>query len=445
MEPVRTIFWVNNRVASLIVSVALGALPVSASADAVTPSLSLPELLAEAQRANPTLREARTRWQAAQARIPQAKGLPAPRIGIEFEEIPKGTVKLNQATIMYQLIQSLPFPGKLSLKHRVAIKDAQLAAMAFKQAEWNIASQMKEAYYELFLLDRELALQQEQRWWIEQAVATAQAQYATGQADQAELLGWQAEALQASNELEVLTHRRRAMAAHLNHLLNRPVHDAVGQPQPMTLQALPATADELVLAATERQPELLMFRYSAERAEASWRLAKRELWPDLETMAELRDPAMGPIGPWDLSLAIALPFWFWTKAKYGVKAALFDKESAQAAYEATRNEIARRIHEHWHEAQAAYQTARLCEDGLLTLRRQAVSSAMAAYQSGRGSGMALAQALQQDAQQRRTYAQHLVAFEQHVVMLEEASGVPLRASHDVSLTEVASEPARATP
>ncbi len=184
-----------------------------------------------------------------------------------------------------------------------------------------------------------------------------------------------------------------------------------------------------MVTARERQPELLAFQFSAERADAALRLAKRGLPPGPETMVELRDPAMGPFGPWDLTLALVIPFWFWTKLQYGVKVAVYDQASAHAAYQAMQNEVARRIHEHWHEAFAAYGTAKLSRDGLIALRKQAVMSASAAYQSGRGSFMELLDALRSLGEQERTYDQQLVSLEQHVVMLEQAVGVPLREAH----------------
>ena len=421
-----------NRSITVVTSLALacGTIGPTSLAAATTAPLSLSQLLEEARRMNPDLLAARKRWEAAQAKIPLAKGLPAPRIGIEFEEIPRGTVKLNQATIMYSLIQSLPFPGKLSARHRVAVKDAQLAAVAFKQAEWDVTSQLKSTYYDLFLLDRELEIQREQLIWLKQAVTVAQTRYAAGLTAQTEVLQAQAEQLTMANDVEVLSHRRSAMASHINHLLNRPVHEALGNPPPIQLRWIPFSVDELVLMAEERQPEMLAFRYSAERADAALRLAKRELLPDLETMFELRDPAMGPIGPWDLSLALVLPFWFWTKLKYGVRVAMFDKESAQAAYQAMRNAIAQRIHEHWHEAFAAYRTAQLCQDGLIGLRKQVVTTTLAAYQSGRGSFVDLLGSLKALREQQQTYYEHLVQLEQHVIMLEQASGIALRTAHE---------------
>jgi outer membrane protein TolC len=348
---------------------------------------------------------------------------------MEFEEIPRGTVKVDRASLMIQLIQSLPFPGKLSLRHQVAVKEAQVAATMFKQAEWDMTSMLKSVYYDLFLVDRELEVQEEQAVWLSQAVASAQSRYATGAALQAEALRAQAEALEASNRVTVLIHHRKALEAHINHLLNRPAQAPVGSPEALPLVPVPSSPDRLLIQAMEHQPELLAFRFSVERAEAAWRLSKRELLPDLETMMELRDPAMGPIGPWDLTLGLVLPFWFWTKQSYGVKVALYDKESAQAAYQGMQNEIQRRIHEHWHEAQAAYETARLCQEGLIPLARQAVTSALAAYQGGRGSFLEVMDALVALRERERTYAEHLVALEQHIVMLEQAVGVPLRQEH----------------
>lgn len=396
------------------------------------PALVLPELLEEVRRLNPDLQAARKRWEAAQQRIPLSKGLPPPRIGVEFENIPRGTFKLNQATIMYSLIQSLPFPGKLSLKGKVAIKEAQMAGAMFKQVEWDVMTQLKSGYYGLYLLDREMEIQREQMALLDQAEATVRMRYAAGGSSQPELLQVQSERLAAGNELEVLAHRRRAMSAHLNHLLDRPAGEEMGPPAPLGLAAVPSGPEELLRTAAESQPELLAFQYSAERAGAAWKLSKRELWPDLETMLELRDPAMGPIGPWDLTLALVLPFWFWTKKKYGVRAALYDKESAELAFRGAHNEIARQVHEHWHEAQAAHATAKLCQDGLIPLGRQRVASLMASYRAGTAMLGDLLGAQRELNEQERAYFRHLVLLEQRLIMLEEAVGVPLRELHQPS-------------
>ncbi len=403
--------------------------PPSSLVWATEGALSLPELIQELRRANPDLLAAKKQVEAMQARIPAARGLPAPRIGVEFEEIPRGTFKVNQATVIYSLLQSIPFPGKLSLRQKVAVAEAQRTAAVFKKAELDLTTQLKTAYYDLFLTDRELEIQREQKIWLDQAVESARARYGTGGISQNELLRLQSEALEAANQVEVLIHRRRGLEAHLNHLLNRPVEGKMAPPAEIPLEPVPSGPEELVAKALENQPELLVFKFSSERAEADWKLAKRELWPDLETMLELRDPAMGPIGPWDLTLALVLPFWFWTKQKYGVRGALFNKESAEHAFQGARNEAARQVHENWHEAMAAYGTAKLCRESLIPLASQAVASEMALYQSGRGSFMELLDALRMLAERKRTYYEHLAGLEQRVILLEQAVGLPLRPEH----------------
>ena len=60
-----------------------------------------------------------------------------------------------------------------------------------------------------------------------------------------------------------------------------------------------------------------------------------------------------------------------------------------------------------------------------------MASAFAAYQSGRGSFSELLGALRRLSESKRTSAEQLVELEQHVVMLEETTGIPLRAAHDV--------------
>lgn len=400
---------------------AIAAAPVSASADV----LRLPQLLEEARRVNPELTAARARWEAAQARVPLATGLPAPTIGVEWESIPRGTVKLNQADLMYRLIQSLPFPGKLSARKRVAIAEAQMAAASFKQAEWDVVTRVKAAYYDLFLVERELDIARQRQVWMEQLEASARARYVTGAAPEAEFLQAQTDALEAANQVAVVRHRWHVAAAHLNHLLNRSGHTA-GSPEPLSLSPVPASPEELLATALTQQPELLAMKFAAERADAAHRLAKRERWPDLETMLELRNPAMGPIGPWDLSLALALPFWFWTKQRYGIKAALYDRVSAEAAYEAMRRDIERRVHEHWHEAAAAAASAALAQEQAIPAQRQAVTSALAAYQGGRGTLPDVVMALDRLAERERGFYEQLVSVEQHLALLEQAVGVPLR-------------------
>jgi len=417
--------------------IVLHPLPLGWASISSTPSLV--EFLEEARQANPSLRAARKEAEAAQARIPLSRGWPAPRIGIEFEEIPKGTVRLDRANLMWQFIQALPFPAKLTARQKVAVKEAQMAAMAFKRMEWEVMTQVKEAYYDLFLLDRHLEIERELQIWLTQAVTAAEARYATGSISKIELLQIQGSVLQSANRIEVLQHRREAAQTHLNHLLSRPITNPIPRIPDLPLTPVPSDPETLIALAEEHQPELNRFRFALERAQAAWRLAKWELLPDLETMLELRDPALGPLGPWDLSLGIVMPFWFWTKQRYGVKVALSDKESAEAAFQAMRLEIARRIHAGWHKAKAAFQTAELYQKQLIPLKTQAIATALARYQTGQETTTNLVGLFKEWSEWRMAYVDHLIELEREIFLLEQAVGLPLRPWEMQSYTSEPSE------
>ena len=56
-------------------------------------------------------------------------------------------------------------------------------------------------------------------------------------------------------------------------------------------------------------------------------LAKRSVFLDLMAEIGLRGITAGGIGPWDLAMAVSLPFWFWTKQRHEIqKEAVFNLE-----------------------------------------------------------------------------------------------------------------------
>ena len=58
--------------------------------------LILNDLIEEAKKNNPEILSAKKRWDASLTRVPQARSLDNPQVGITFEKIPSGTLKLNE-------------------------------------------------------------------------------------------------------------------------------------------------------------------------------------------------------------------------------------------------------------------------------------------------------------------------------------------------------------
>ncbi|MFA5260720.1 MAG: TolC family protein, partial [Candidatus Omnitrophota bacterium] len=169
----------RNIIRMVLVTVMLFDPAFSYSAEPV----SLNALIDEALKNNPQIQAAQRRWEASQARVPQAKSLDNPTIGITFEKIPRGTVKLNKTMPedrMLTLSQFLPFFGKIKLKGKIALIESQMVAAEYKNTELEIINQLKTAYYDLFMNAKEIEFLTESLKLLEGIAAVSESRYAVG-------------------------------------------------------------------------------------------------------------------------------------------------------------------------------------------------------------------------------------------------------------------------
>lgn len=95
------------------------------------PGAGLPELIAFAEARNPGLAAARHRWQAAEARVPQADALPDPQLGLGlvFDQVDADSEYMGER---YSVSQAFPWFGKRGLRADVAASAAGAEAQRFE-------------------------------------------------------------------------------------------------------------------------------------------------------------------------------------------------------------------------------------------------------------------------------------------------------------------------
>src|SRR3989338_7396807 len=150
-------------------------------------TVPLDTLVKIAQENNPEILAAKKQWEASLAIVPQAKSLDNPNIGLTFEKIPKGTLKLNETMPddrMVTFSQFIPLFGKLSLKGKIALVESQMFAAEYKNKELEVASSVKKAYYDLFLNYKEIELNQDSLKLLEDIAKTAESKYIVGDTKQ---------------------------------------------------------------------------------------------------------------------------------------------------------------------------------------------------------------------------------------------------------------------
>ncbi len=390
--------------------------------------LSLDALIKEVKEKNPEILAAKKRWEAALARIPQAKSLENPTVSFEFEKIPRNTMQFNNVMPedrMLSLSQFIPLFGKLSLKGKIAVVDAQMAAGEYKDKELEVINQIKNAYYDLFMNYKEIALDKESLGLLEGIARVAEAGYAVGDISQEGVFKIHLEIARLNNNILNLQKEKEAKEARVNALLNRKGIYPLAEPDLSEETSFNMDAKTLYQAALLNQPELLIFSYAVEKNKYVKSLAKKSIFPDLMAQLTLRGITSGTTGPWDLMMGFSVPLWYWTKQRYEIREAIFNLEQAEAAYEAMKNKAYSRVKDLSAKIEIAKNKIKLYRTSLIPVLESSIESSLAGFRSGKGDFMMLLDSQRMLIEEKMNYYTALVEYNMAVVDLEREVGLNL--------------------
>jgi len=390
--------------------------------------LGLATLIKEAQKNNPEILAAKSRYAAAKARIPQAKSLEDPVVGLSFQYTKGSPFQLSKTPSeerMLSINQAIPAFGKLSLKGKIALVESQMIAAEYKDKELQIINQVKRAYYDLFLNYKEEELNTTSLVFLKETAESAEAKYTVGQIEQRDLFKLNLEIAKLGNDIANLKQERASIEARLNALLNREPGVLTGVPElredfPPTLDS-----DPLYRLALENQPELLIFSYAIEKNKYAKSLAKRSFLPDIITGVAMRGITTGTIGPWDLMLAFTVPLWFWTKQRYEIKEAIANLEEAQAAYLVMKNKAIAEVKDLYAKVKISQSRISLYKNTQIPLLEASIEASRFAYLSGRGDIMMLLDNERMLVETKMDYYRVLVEYYANLADLERTVGVDL--------------------
>lgn len=246
--------------------------------------LTLGAVYRRVQTDNPRLAAAAALAVAAAERIAPARTPPDPRVqfGLMNRELP-GLARSDPLGMdQVQVMQMLPFPGKLRLAGEVASGQAGAQQARAADVEWDARARAAMAYYEIWEMDRSLTVADQTLRLLRDLRETANTMYAVGEGPQADVLRAHVELARMEEEITRMRIERTSAEARLNALLDRPA-DApiVSTVLPAFPESLPPL-NELIAEAEAGRPMIQAGGEELRAAEAGVRLARREIWPDLE-------------------------------------------------------------------------------------------------------------------------------------------------------------------
>ena len=379
----------SARVLSLVAAL-LGLAAGRAAAQGDT--LTLSDALRIAREANPMLRAARASATAAGQRIGPAGALPDPqlqfglmnRMASDFGNT-MDPMTMNQV----QLMQMLPWPGKLGGAKRAARHTAAAARADADEQERMLAANVRMAYYQTAYADRALDVMGRTRELLRNFLDVSTTMYAVGSAVQQDVLRAQVEVARMGEEITRMGQERVAMAARLNALLGRSALS------PIPALELPETdtgelpvVDSLVAWAIAQRPALVAGAERVAAADASLSAARRELFPDFTLGVQYQQRPQFPTMV-SLMLGINVPIFAGARQLPMRREMAAMRDMASAELTNLQNETVARIIETRARAVQDQNLIRLYRGGILPQARAAVQAALSSYRVGRVTFMTL--------------------------------------------------------
>jgi outer membrane protein TolC len=384
IENVRTLFQ-----AATITLVAWVVMPAAAEAGAASadtePPLRLADLLREAEENNPEIAAARSLESAAEAVPSQMEALPDPLASVAYTNESLTAITLGESPDSFLTLswtQEVPYPGKRRSAGEAARREVAMSQRRLDLVRLDVASRVKEAYAELYRIDRSLQILRDSRELLTSFKEGARARYESGEGLLENVLKAQTELAKLDVELEKLSQERTSGGAALNTLLGRERDEPLGP-----ALVLPETVKQIDVHALEREvlersPEIAEMEAAVRRDEARLDLARRQLKPDLMWGASYMN--RGDLDPMVMGMfGLRLPLYRQSKQAQGVVQAERQLEAARHVVGSARLKALAEARDLMARASRAEALARLYAEGVVPQARSALESAAASYGVGR--------------------------------------------------------------
>jgi len=399
-------------------------------------ALDLSSLLEMAAGRNPRLAAARERWLAAAERPAQMRALPDPLLSY-MPMVSHVETRVGPMEAQLQLMQRIPFPGKLAAAGRLAVEEARIREIDYVIGLRDIVADIKVSYAELLYLRKAIRIVEQNGELARQLAEKAASLYGkqeNEERDQVTLfdsLQAQAQIAQLAYDGITLEELRCTEEAGLNRLLSRPPEAPLGMPRDLAWRPLQLGREDLFRLGLERRQELEAALRQIGAADEAARLARLSRVPDFTIGATYTvvGNAMNPVpdGGKDalgFTLGLSLPIWE-TKNRAALAEAQHRREAARLDRQAQIDDLMARISQAFFRLENAERLVRLYKESLIPQAEQAMEIAEQWRDTGRDTIGRYLEAQSVWLNFQLAFHRALADYEQMVARLEQLAGTSL--------------------
>jgi outer membrane protein, heavy metal efflux system len=350
--------------------------------------LSLGEVTRAVLANNPTIKEAKNRWRAAQERVRQANAWDDPRIGGEsrvgrFVDVPPNAF-MDQSLTLEQLI---PITGKNLVRARAAAAEALSVFEEVRRAELDVVAKARTAYFRLVNAYDQLEINSKNLTSLRQIADISRSRYENGLESAANVLVAETDyskLLEARRDLE----RNLSDAqSQLNTLMNRDAFTPLGAPTAATMKPASLAATSLREIALAQRPEVQIAAAKIDREKAKLQLAHRAWIPDpaLMVKGQRYNDAAQAVSELDAGVSFTVPWVNPGKYSAGVREARANVTAAEHGLEREQKEALRLLRDQLEKIATAHHHVELFEDKLVPQAQQVFEATRLSYESGKAT------------------------------------------------------------
>ena len=391
--------------------------------DADEPVLRLDPLVQEAIARNPKIIAAVERHAGLKEKIPQAGALEDPMLGLGVVNLPNN-FDLNEEDMTAKEVsvsQKFPFPGKRGLSEEVAAKEADAGAAEIEDIANQVVKELKTAFYDLSHVYRAEEVARRSKGLLEELAKITQTRYSLGLGIQEDLIRIQVEISKMLDDLIMLDQKKRALAARLNYLLNRPPNSPVGRPEEFEFRRAAFSLEDLQQQALIANPMLRSLKQEVAARGKNVELARRDYFPDF-SLKFAYGQREDRLDMYTGMVEMNLPIFFKSKQERKVAEAYADIRSAQARYDSAQNEVFYMIVDMGSMAQRLERKIELYRTGIIPQSRLQIDTALSAYMVNRADFMTLLDSRMRLYRYELDYHEALTEYEKSLAALEAAVG-----------------------
>jgi outer membrane protein, heavy metal efflux system len=244
---------------------------------------------------------------------------------------------------------------------------------------------LKKAYYELYFVQRERAINFEIQKLMNQFVAVTRRQYEVGKANQSDVLKAEVSLAELIKSALNLEKDKVEKEAALQRILGRSEMKEFGWIKDIDSDLPDYTFEQIMPVVRENNPELKAQTLNTELNRAELSLAKNSFGPDLMAKGTYKAMQGYTDDVWDLMLGVSVPVAPWSYQKYAslVKESRFSLSQSENEYAAKENALAADLKNILAQIQATGKLEDLYSKDWIPRLVQTMESVLSAYQTGK--------------------------------------------------------------